>query len=148
MTYDPAPSARLPRWLVVFALGELAFGAWLIGAAARDDVLLAGVAFALFAAGGPAVLALLYAFRARIVATDDMLVLVGCLSERKIPWSDVVGAEPGYSGITVHIRDGPSVVAGAVQKANVSAWLGRRTRADAVADLIRERALPPPATGQ
>jgi len=131
----------------VFALGELAFGAWLIRAAAHDDALLAGVAFALFAAAGPAVLALRYAFRARIVATDDALVVVGCLSKRKIPWSDVIGADPGYSGITVHLRDGSSVVAGAVQKANVSVWLGRHTRADAVAGFIRERALPPSPAG-
>lgn len=141
MTWRPRPASRVG--LVVFALGELAFAAWLIRAAALDDALLAGVAFACFAAVGPAVLALRYAFRARIVAKDDVLVVIGSLSERTIPWSDVVGADPGYSGITVHLRDGSSVIAGAVQKANISAWLGRRTRADAVAGFIRERALPP-----
>ena len=115
MTWRPRPASRVG--LVVFALGELAFAAWLIRAAALDDALLAGVAFACFAAVGPAVIALRYAFRARIVAKDDVLVVIGCLSERKIPWSDVVGADAGYSGITVHLRDGSSVVAGAVQKA-------------------------------
>ncbi len=108
----------------------------------------AGVAFALFAAVGPAVLALRYAFRARVTATDDALLVVGCFSERRIPWSDVVGADPGYSGITVHLRDGSSVVAAAVQKANLSVWLGHRTRADAVAGFIRERAPPPSPAGQ
>jgi hypothetical protein len=132
----------------MFALGELAFGAWLIKVASEDDALLAGVAFALFVAMGPAVLALRYALRARIVAMDEALVVVGCLSRREIPWSEVVGADPGYSGITVHLRDGSSVVAGAVQKANVSVWLGRPTRADEVAGFIRERALPPSPTGQ
>lgn len=141
MTWRPRPTSRVG--LVVFALGELAFGAWLIRVAAEEDALLSGIAFAFFAAVTPAVIALRYAFRARIVATDDALVVVGCLSERKIPWSNVVGADPGYSGITVHLRDGSAVVAGAVQKANVSGWLGRRTRADAVAASIRERALPP-----
>lgn len=70
-----APTASLACvGLVVFALGELAFGAWLIRVAAEEDALLAGIAFAFFAAVGPAVIALRYAFRARIVATDDALV--------------------------------------------------------------------------
>lgn len=130
--------------LLVFTLGELAFGVWLVRVAAHEHALLAGLVFALFVAVVPAVVALLYAVRARIVALEDVLVVGGCMSERWIRWSDVVGAKPGYSGITIHLRDGSSVVASAVQKANVSVWLGRRTRADAVSAVIRERALPPP----
>ena len=67
MTWRPRPASRVG--VVVFALGELAFGAWFIRVAAEEEALLAGVAFAFFAAVGPAVIALRYAFRARIVAT-------------------------------------------------------------------------------
>jgi hypothetical protein len=57
----------------------------------------------------------------------------------------VVEAEPGYSGITIGLSDGSSVLSGAVQKANISAWLRRNTRADQVAEYINSRAA---ATGR
>ena len=134
--------------LLAFAVAEVAFGGWLLRVAAHEDALLGGIGLALFGAVAPAAVALLYAVRARIVATDDVLLLVGCLSERRIPWVDVVGADPGYFGMTVYLRNGSSVVAGAVQKTNLSSWLGRRTRADAVAEFIRERALRAAPAGQ
>lgn len=90
------------------------------------------VTVALIAAG--------YARRACIVADADGVEVVNLLRRERCAWHEILWAKPGYSGMVVQLRDGNIVEAMAVQKSNVSAWLRRSTRADAVAAQITERA--------
>ncbi len=113
------PTAASRIGLYLFAAGFLALGAVIAASAASADALLEGLAIAAVIGLLPAAVAVRFARRIRLVATDEQLVIVSFASERRIPWSDVVDAEPGYSGITIGLSDGSSVVSGAVQKANI-----------------------------
>lgn len=107
--------------------------------AAIEGEMLAGLLFAVVFCGGPAAAAVVWVHRSRVVCSAEGLEVVGLWSRRWIEWSRVCSASPGYWGVEVSLSDGSTVVAGAVQKANVSVWLGRRTRADEVADFINAR---------
>jgi hypothetical protein len=57
-----------------------------------------------------------------------------------IPYTKISGAQVGYSGIMVQMRDGSRVLAWAVQKSNMARWAKKRSRADDVADAIMLKA--------
>jgi hypothetical protein len=58
-----------------------------------------------------------------------------------VPWADVERCVPSSLGLLIERRSGGRpVVAWAVQKPNRSRWLGRRTRADDVAEALVLRA--------
>ena len=85
-------------------------------------------------------LAWLWGLRPRIVATPDQLVVRNPVSSRRIPWSDVESADPGYSGIVIRRRSGGTVVAMAAQKSNLASWSrNSSTRADEIARTIEAR---------
>lgn len=134
------PTAALRSFAVAFATGAVALGGWIIAVATNEGVWWQGVAFVFAFFLLPAAVGLRYALRARIVLTPDALVVVSTFSEHRFPWTDIRHAEPGYGGIHIHLRDGGTFLAGAVQKGNLWTWTGRRTRADELADLIIERA--------
>jgi hypothetical protein len=141
--WRPTAGSRIGLYLVAALFVALA--AVIVATGDSDDSLLGGVAIGAVMGLLPAAVAVRFARRIRIVATDEELVIVSFASERRIPWSEVVDAEPGYSGITIGLSDGSSVLSGAVQKANISAWFRRDTRADQVAEYINRRAA---ATGR
>ena len=108
--------------------------------ASEEGALFSGLAFAAVACLIPAGIAVRYARRVRLIAGPDGLLVVNVFKERRLGWSEIESAIPGYHGISIQLHDGTTVVAGAVQKANLTEWLGRRTRADVVAECINERA--------
>jgi len=58
---------------------------------------------------------------------------------RRIPLRDVLMVRGGYYGLEIRVRGRHfSITASAVQKSNLANWVGRRTRADEVADAILE----------
>ena len=57
-----------------------------------------------------------------------------------VPWRQVEGALPGSSGLIVLRTDRRPVRAWAVQKANWSHFLGKRRRADDVAEYLTQSA--------
>lgn len=57
-----------------------------------------------------------------------------------ILWEEIEHTEPGYYGVVIHRRSGKPVTGWAVQKANLSRWLGWTTRADEVVNEINELA--------
>jgi Bacterial PH domain len=122
------------------AVGALVLGASVIAVAASEGAWLEGVGFVAAFFLAPAAVGLRYARRARLELTRDGLVVVTTFSEHRIPWAEISDAKPGYAGIAILLRNGDSVLAGAVQKSNVSEWLHRRTRADELADRIVRRA--------
>ncbi len=57
-----------------------------------------------------------------------------------IRWSEIERIVPGYYGLRISRRDGPDVVAWAVQKSNWAQWRGKRVRADEIAHALALRA--------
>jgi len=116
--------------LVVAAIANVATGDWGLGAG-----LIAGAAGAV----GVAVVVWRAAIRPRVVLGDTGVEVVNPWTRRMLAWSDVLWADPGYSGVTISSRSGRSVTAWAVQKSNFSTWTKRTTRADHLVKAIRTR---------
>ena len=138
--WRPSPAMRVAA--LVFGLGSAAFSAWVVAVASEQGAVWVAFAivFVLVFFIVPAVSGVLWAFRAQVELTPEALVVVTTFSERHFPWEDVRHAEPGYAGITITLGDGGTFLAGAIQKDNLARRLGRRTRADRLTDLIRDRA--------
>lgn len=134
------PSKIAFAGIYVFAAFMVLVGVSIAGVAADEGEVLPGALFGLLAFGGPAAFAIVWVQRCRIVCATDALEVVGLVTRPRIAWHEVVGSRPGYWGVQIHLRDGSVVVAGAVQKANVSVWMKWRTRADELAELIESRA--------
>jgi len=124
---------------VIFALCAAAFTGWVFA----DEVGEEGMWKEVMAAGlfslAPAAALLRYAFRSRVELFSNALVVVTTLDTHRLDWAEIDSAHPTYSGLVIRLRNGKSIVAGAVQKSNFSTATGRTTRADALASLITER---------
>lgn len=101
------------------------------GAAAGDRT--AGAVMLVAAPAG----AWAFSWRPYIRLTAREIIVQNPLRRHTIPLGAVMGANAGYSGVTLDVRgrDRP-LTAWAVQKMNLSTWRGRETRADAVAKTI------------
>jgi hypothetical protein len=142
------PAGRL--FVVLDALLFVAIGAGLVSGHMNGGHLpdrAVGVVFLLAAVGG----SWLFAFRPRLLLTDEQLVVINPLRSWRIPLEQIgsVGTA-SYFGVTIEYFDGHvmrRVTAWAVQKANVSRWLNKTVRADRVAAEIRtasrRRRMPP-----
>jgi hypothetical protein len=73
-------------------------------------------------------------------ASDDGVLVRNPVRVVTVPWADVERVVPSSLGLIIERRRGQPVVAWAVGKSNVSRWLRRRTRADAVAATLEQRA--------
>ena len=92
------------------------------------------VASGIVALGIPILIA---AFKPRISVTPTAVVIVNPLRRTRVKLDDIANVEPGWGGIAISTIDGATIMAWAVQRSNVSLWLHRKTRADAVAAAIR-----------
>jgi hypothetical protein len=115
----------------VFLLGGLALAAYFARHHQPDLAALA----ALFAVGGWR-----YGLHPSLSATKEGIVIRNPLRRVMVPWRQVEGALPGSRGIIVLRSDRRPVRAWAVQKANWSHFLGRRRRADDVAEYLTQAA--------
>lgn len=98
-----------------------------------------GWTFAIVVLTLPGVVAfILAAVRPRVCAGTSALKVRNLVATHHVPWEEVLQAEPGYYGIIIRRRTEADVVAVAVQKSNMASWLGRRTRADLVAERIMD----------
>ena len=111
----------------VFMLGGIAVGAYLAGHHHPDLATLA----ALFAVGGWR-----FGLHPSLAATADGVVIRNPFRRIVVPWRQVEGALPGSRGLIVLRTDRRPVKAWAVQKANWSHFLGKRRRADDVAEYL------------
>jgi len=111
----------------VFVLGGIAVGAYLAGHHRPDLAALAAV----FAVGGWR-----FALHPSLAATAEGVVIRNPLRRIVVPWRQVEGALPGSRGVIVLRTDRRPVKAWAVQKANWSHFLGKRRRADDVAEYL------------
>ncbi|ELS51482.1 hypothetical protein STVIR_7500 [Streptomyces viridochromogenes Tue57] len=132
-TWRISPLGRV--FLVVVGLGVLAAVAADLDTMLRNGgvfvpVVLSAVSGAFFAAS----------FRTSLTLTDHEVIIRNLGWTRTVPLATVTRVHAGYGGIEIETSQGRYVTAMAVQKANVSLWLGRRTRADDVAEAIQEAA--------
>ena len=123
----------------------LVMGAQVFAAALDEGAVLEGVLFVAAAFVAPAVGAVVWMRRSRIVCSDEGVEIVRLFTRDQYRWDQIVTASPGYAGTELVLSDGSKAVGAAVQKANLSVWLRRRTRADELADLINSRATGRPA---
>ena len=121
------------------ALLAAGLGVAVIAIAADEGGLLQGVAFVAILFWLPSVIGLRYAFRSRIEADDQGLVVVTTFSERRLPWTDIRDASASYGGISILLTDGSTFVAGAVQKNNIDTWRNKHTEADEIVEVIVAR---------
>lgn len=133
------PSAFMRFIWVSFAVVALVLGLGIIGIAAGEGALLQGLGFVAALFWLPGFIGLRYAFRTRIEAGDDALLVVTTFGERRIPWGNIVDASASYGGVSILLEDGSTFVAGAVQKNNIDTWRNKHTTADEVADVIVAR---------
>lgn len=82
----------------------------------------------------------LCAVKPRLSVFEHELVIRNPLATRTVAMNDLTGVEAGYGGLVLTLRGGDQIRVWAVQKSNVANWLGRRVRADEVADLLRKKA--------
>ena len=65
----------------------------------------------------------------------------GLVFHRVLALRDIVDVRPGYSGLSIETEDGSVFEAtGVGEKWNIARWMGRRTAADSVAELILDAA--------
>ncbi len=77
--------------------------------------------------------------RVRLAVGDNLVVVRNPFRSTVIRLEEISDVQPEYEGLKIRTADGRSVTALAVQRWNLSLFLGRRSRADQVADLIRKR---------
>ena len=77
-------------------------------------------------------------YRARMEIREGELVLRYTLTTRLIPLRAIASVSPEQSGLAFTTRDGDTFSSPAFigEKAPLTRWLGRRTRADGIADTI------------
>lgn len=132
-------AGRIVSWIGVSlsAMAILGVTKWVLVSANADKVTAALVA-------AVSIFVALMSWRAGIhpsvVATEDGLVVHNPLGTTTIAWRDIVEVSAGFGGVTISRLSAPPTAAWAVQKTNLGAWSGARTRADAVAATIQELA--------
>jgi len=80
-----------------------------------------------------------WAYVPKISLVEDGVDVRNRVSTRFVPYGQIDSATPGWGGIRLRTKSGETVVMFAVQKANASNWLHRRTRADVVCEEIMIR---------
>jgi hypothetical protein len=144
--WGPTRPALAAAWVLV-AVGAAAAVVGVVAGlvqAVRGDIGALGVGLAYAAMFGLmfGVSGWRFGLRPRITADAEGVRVRNPGQETFLPWHDILDASAGYSGITIKTPNG-ELTAWAVQKWNLSRWLGRRTRADDVADFIRQHGRNP-----
>lgn len=76
-------------------------------------------------------------FRPCVRLDDDTVFARGIFFSRQFPLQDLKEVVPGYGGLTFVTADGREFEAtGVGEKSNIARWLGRRTKADSLADVL------------
>lgn len=82
------------------------------------------------------VLAGLYVAATSLSMTKDRLIVRNLGHRRTIPLREITAIRSGYYGTEILCREGKWWFGLAVQKPRFATWLGKRTRADAMAEVI------------
>jgi len=69
----------------------------------------------------------------QLTATLERLEVRNAFVTTRLAWSDIQTVRAGYAGLEIVRSDGSETTATAVQQANISVWLHRPTRAQAIA---------------
>lgn len=78
----------------------------------------------------------LYVSATSLSMTGDLLIVQNLGHRRGIPLREITAIRSGYYGTEILCRKGKWWFGLAVQKSRIAIWLGKRTRADAMAEVI------------
>jgi hypothetical protein len=106
-------------------------------AIARDGLEL-GLAYGLLFGVALVLVPLVLTLRPAVTLTETDVEVRNPLRTLRVPVAEITDAKTGYGGLRIETRDGRAVTAWAVQKSNLANWRGQHTRADDVAEAIRE----------
>jgi hypothetical protein len=83
--------------------------------------------------------AIAYSFgiRPSVLLTSEAVIIHNPFRTIRVSWNEVQGAKATYSGVRIQRAEGRAIVAWAVQKSNLSFAIGRRSRADGLAEAVR-----------
>ncbi|GIF53273.1 hypothetical protein Afe04nite_78120 [Asanoa ferruginea] len=110
-------------------------------AIARDGMEL-GLAYGLLLGVALVVAPLVLTLRPAVTLTETDVDVRNPLRTLRVPIAEITDAKTGYGGVRIETRAGRAVTAWAVQKSNLANWRGQHTRADDVAEAIRQAARP------
>jgi hypothetical protein len=78
-------------------------------------------------------------FRPVVRLEHEAVYARGLIFDRRMSLRDITEVEGGYNGLVIRTNDGRSFEAtGVGEKFNITRWLGRRGKADSIADTIRD----------
>lgn len=131
----PLPERVLGAMLIPAFLG-------IAGVAAQDNWELASFSNLMTFLGcvGIAILAGLYAAATSLTLTADLLVVRNLGHRREIPLCEVTAIRSGYYGTEILCRKGKWWFGFAVQKSRLATWMGKKTRADHMAEVVMSAA--------
>lgn len=118
----------------------VALSAWAVRAASVELGSVPGmIAFSLFVFLLPTCGTAWFAFRCRIVETGDGFVLRTMFAERSFAWDDIAQVAPDRSGVRLQLKDGTSLITGAIYGFELRSMIGSPRQGAMLADWIAER---------
>lgn len=144
--WRPNKAARGFCWIVVALSGSGFSASWVWGFISIVEGDFRDFGFAALASvfcALPAAIAWRWGLHPLVRITAEGVLVRNPFRARFMNWDAIARAEAGYSGVTIHDRDGGSMTAWAVQKSNTATWLKRRVRADELVDAINRSAGAP-----
>jgi hypothetical protein len=79
----------------------------------------------------------LFGLRPRVELTDDAVIVQNPLRRSVLDLGSITEVRASYGGLIFDVRWHRAVTAWAVQKTILAGWVGRRTRADEIAERLR-----------
>jgi Bacterial PH domain len=135
--WRPGLGARVTGWLIAGVAGLLALSA--LATAAGGGIPAGGAVVVALVNAVVAVAAWRWGGHPLLAASAAGLTLRNPLRTIEVPWDDIVGARASSLGITIARASGEPVVAWAVTRSALSAWLGRPSPADDVIAYLAAR---------
>lgn len=131
MTWRARPSSLILGAMA--AVGLIVLGLLLVfdGATPSDSfsgfVIIVGVGAAYW----------LFGLRPHVELTDDAVIVQNPLRRSVLGLGSITEVRASYGGLIFDVHWNRAVTAWAVQKTNLAGWVGRRTRADEIAERLR-----------
>ncbi len=131
------PPSLLRIASVVAVLVAVALSAWAVRAASVELGSVPGmIAFSLFVFLLPTCGTAWFAFRCKIVETDDGFVLRTMFSERSFAWGEIEQVAPDRSGVRLELKDGTSLITGAIYGFELRSMIGSPRQGKLLAEWI------------
>lgn len=135
-TWRPPAWERIAGAIISLAFLVIAVSILATGGIHQKLAYLAECAFFLVAS----ILIALYVAATSLTIKKDVITVSNFGHRRDVSLRDITSLHPGYYGTEIHYRNGGWWISIAVQKARISTWLGKKTRADEIAEAVMSAA--------